>query len=105
MKIPNLLVAAVVSAGLALSVAAQAKEKKKHEEQEITSSDVPSEVQQAAEKQAKGAKIVRWEKEGANYEAVIEKDGKEWGYKFDANGKLLSKRSEAGEKGEKGEKY
>jgi YD repeat-containing protein len=31
--------------------------------------------------------------------------GKEWGYTFDANGKMLGKHSEAGEKGEKGEKY
>jgi hypothetical protein len=105
MKIPNLLVAAVVSASLALSVAAQAKGKKKHEEENINSSDVPQAVQQAAEKEAKGAQIVRWEKEGANYEAVVNKDGKEWGYRFDANGKLMSKHDESKEKGEKGEKY
>ena len=86
MKIPNLLVAAVVSASLALSVGVQAKGKKKHEEENINSSDVPQAVQQAAEKEAKGAQIVRWEKEGADYEAVVNKDGKEWGYKFDANG-------------------
>jgi uncharacterized membrane protein YkoI len=104
MKIPNVLVAAVVSASLALSVAAQAKEKK-HEEESISSADVPEAVQKAAEKQAKGSKIVRWEKEGANYEAVIDKDGKEWGMRFDANGKLVSKHEESKEKGEKGEKY
>jgi hypothetical protein len=104
MKIPNLLVAAVVSAGLALGVAAQAKEKK-HEEETVSSSDVPAAVQEAAEKQAKGSKIVRWEKEGVNYEAVIEKDGKEHGLRFDANGKLLGKHDESKEKGEKGEKY
>ena len=38
-------------------------------------------------------------------QAVVSKDGKEWGYKFDANGKLLGKHSEAGEHKEKGEKY
>jgi len=54
---------------------------------------------------SKGASIVRWEKEGADYEAVVNKDGKEWGYKFDANGKLLGKHSEAGEREKKGEKY
>jgi YD repeat-containing protein len=103
MKTPRLLTIAAVSAGLAFGVA-QAKEKK-HEEESIDSASVPQAVQQAAEKQTKGASIVRWEKEGANFEAVVSKDGKEWGYKFDANGKLLGKHSEAGEKGEKGEKY
>jgi hypothetical protein len=100
MKTPNLLTVIVVSAGLAFGATAQAKEKK-HEEQEINSSDVPAAVQKAAETKAKGAKIVRWEKEGADYEAVIEKDGKEWGYKFDANGKSLgSKHEESKEKEE-----
>jgi len=79
---------------------AQAKEKK-HDEESIKSSDVPAAVQKAAETEAKGGKIVRWEKEGGNYEAVIEKNGKEMGYKFDANGKVLSKHDEAKEKGEK----
>src|SRR5947209_4585430 len=103
MKTPKLLTIAAVSAGLAFGVA-QAKEKK-HEEENLSSSDVPQAVQQAADKQAKGGKIVRWEKEGANYEAVVSKDGKEWGYKFDANGKMLGKHSEAGEHKEKGERY
>jgi hypothetical protein len=94
MKTTNLLIAAVVSASLAFSVVAQAKE---HEEQNINSSDVPAAVQKTADKQAKGGKIVRWEKEGADYEAVIEKGGKEWGVKIDANGKMLSKHDESKE--------
>ena len=64
---------------------------------------MPQAVQQAADKQLKGASVVRWQKEGANYEAVIEKGGKEWGYKFDAYGKMLGKHSEASEKGGKEE--
>lgn len=103
MKTPKLFTIAAVSAGLAFSVA-QAKEKK-HEEENLNASDVPQAVQQAAEKQLKGASIVRWEKEGGAYEAVISKDGKEWGYKFSASGKMLGKHSEAAEKGEKGEKH
>jgi plastocyanin len=99
MKTKNLITAVAVSAGLVLSVAAQAKEK--HEEESISSADVPVEVQKAAETEAKGGKIVRWEKEGADYEAVIDKNGKEWGFKFDANGKLLGKHDESKEKGEK----
>ena len=101
MKTPKLIAVAAVSAGLAFGVAAQAKE---HEEQTLSSSDVPAAVQQAAEAQAKGGKIVRWEKEGANYEAVVEKNGKVWGFAFDANGKFLKKHSETAEHKTKGEK-
>jgi uncharacterized low-complexity protein len=75
MKITKLITAIAVSAALAFGVTAQAGEKK-HEEQEINSSDVPAAVQKAADSRAKGGKIVRWEKEGADYEAVIDKNGK-----------------------------
>ena len=96
MKAKNLITAAAVSAALLFSVAAQAKEEK-HEEQTINSSDVPAAVQQAAKAEAKGEPIVRWEKEGANYEAVIQKDGKRIGVEMDANGKVLRKHYEANE--------
>jgi hypothetical protein len=107
MKTTKLITAIAVSAGLAFGVTAQGGGKKKHEEENINSSDVPAAVQQAADKETKGSQVVRWEKEGANYEAVVAKDGKEWGYRFDANGKLLGKHNESKEKGktEKGEKY
>ena len=104
MKAKNLVTAAAVSAALSLSVTALAKEEK-HEEQTINSSDVPAAVQQAAQAEAKGGSIVRWEKEGANYEAVIQKNGKQIGVEMDANGKVLSKHDEAKEHKEKGEKY
>ena len=100
MKITKLIAAMAVSATLAFGVVAQAKEKK-HEEESVKSSDVPAAVMKAAEAQAKGGKIGRWEKEGANYEAVIDKGGKEWGFKIDATGKVLSKHEEKGEKEEK----
>jgi len=96
MKAKNLVTAAAVSAALSLSVTAQAKEEK-HEEQTINSSDVPAAVQQAAQAEAKGGSIVRWEKEGANYEAVIQKNGKQIGVEMNANGKVLSKHDEAKE--------
>ena len=96
MKAKNLVTAAAVSAALSLSVTALAKEEK-HEEQTINSSDVPAAVQQAAQAEAKGGSIVRWEKEGANYEAVIQKNGKQIGVEMDANGKVLSKHDEAKE--------
>ena len=104
MKTKNLLTVAAVSAGLAFGVATQAKEEK-HEEQTINSADIPAVVQSAAQTQAQGGTIVRWAKEGANFEAVIEKNGKQIGVEMDANGKLLSKHSEAKEHKEKGEKY
>ena len=102
MKTKNLFTVAAVSAGLAFGVAVQAKE---HEEQDISSSDVPAAVQQAAQTEAKGGTIVRWEKEGANFEAVIDKNGKQIGVEMDASGKVLSKHNEAKEHKAKGEKY
>ena|ERR1700716_3288240 len=101
MNTPKLFTIAAVSAGLAFGVVAQGHEK----EESISSSDVPAAVQKAAETQAKGGKIVRWGKEGANYEAVIDKNGKQWGVAFDANGKVVSKHDESKEHKEKGEKY
>ena len=96
----KLVITAIVGASLAFGAAAQAKE---HEEENIDSSKVPAAVQQAAEKEAAGGRIVRWEKEGKAYEAVIEKDGKQWGYRFDANGHMKGKHDESKEKGEKDE--
>jgi len=103
MKTKNLIVTAFISAGLAFGITAQAGEKK-HEEHSISSTDVPAAVQQAAQAEAKGGTIVRWEKEGANFEAVIDKNGKQVGVQIDANGKVLSKHNEAQEHKE-GEKY
>ena len=77
MKTTKLFAVAIISVGLSLGMTAQAKEKK-HEEQTINSSDVPAAVQTAGENEAKGGKILRWEKEGDNFEAVVEKHGKEW---------------------------
>jgi hypothetical protein len=100
MKTKNLLTITAVTAGLALAGIAQA-----HEEQNINSSDVPAAVQQAAQTAARGTNIVRWEKEGANYEAVINKNGKEIGIAIDPSGKVLNRHSEAKEHKGKGEKY
>jgi YD repeat-containing protein len=96
----KLIIAAIVGTSLTFGAVAQAKE---HEEENIDSSKVPAAVQQAAEKEAAGGRIVRWEKEGKAYEAVIEKDGKQWGYRFDANGNMKGKHDENTEKGEKNE--
>ena len=104
MKAKNLVTAAAVSAALLFSVTSQATEER-HEEQAINSSDVPAAVQQAAQAEAKGGSILRWEKEGANYEAVIQKKRKQIGVEMDANGKVLSKHDEAKEHKKHGSAY
>jgi hypothetical protein len=104
MKTINLVTVIAVSGGLMFSVAVQAKEKK-HQEESISSSDVPEAVQKAADTEAKGGQIVRWEKEGKNYEAVIDKNGKQWGVEINADGKVLSKHDESKEHKEKSEKH
>ena len=103
MKINRLFTVIAVTGGLVFGAAAQAKEK--HEEQTIGKADVPMAVQKSAETEAKGGRIVRWEKEGANYEAVIEKNGKQWGVEINGGGKVLNKHDESKEHKEKSEKY
>jgi hypothetical protein len=92
MKTKKLITIAAVSAGLAFGLAAQAKER---EGQTINSSDVPAAVQSAAQAQAQGGTIIRWEKEGTNFGAVIQKRNRQIGIEMDANGKLLSKHDES----------
>jgi hypothetical protein len=104
----TIITSSVLAVGLALCLPFALAKEKEHKEETISAADVPAAVQKAADTEAKGGKIVRWEKEGANFEAVIDKNGKEWGVKIDASGKVLSKHDEGtekGEKGEKGEKY
>ena len=77
-------------------------------EEAISMSDVPAAVQKTFNDEAAGGKIVRVEKEESNYEAVIEKDGKQTGVEVSADGKVVSRhdeKKEHKEKGEKDEKY
>jgi len=104
MRTQNLLTITAVSAGLAIAGIVQANEGK-HQEQSINSSEVPAAVQQAAKTEAKGANIVRWEKEGANYEAVINENGKEVGIAINPTGKVLNRHDEAKEQKGKRSKY
>lgn len=99
MKTNKIFIGLLIGGGLALSVLpAQAKER--GDEQDINAANVPLPVVNAAESAVQGAKILRWEKEGENYEAVVDKDGKEWGYTFGPHGKWLGKHEEGAEKGE-----
>ena len=97
----TIITSTVVAVGLALCLPFALAKEKEHDEENINQSDIPAAVQKAGEAQAKGGKIVRWEKEGSDYEVVIDKNGKEWGVKMDPNGKVLSKHDESKEKGEK----
>ena len=80
---------------------------KEHAEEIIPASAVPGVVQKAAEKEAQSGKLVQWEKEGKNYEAIVEKNGKQWGYVFDAKGHMKGKHDESKEteSSEKAEKH
>ena len=93
MKTKKVLTIAAISVGLAFGMTTQAANEK-HEGQTVKSSDVPAAVQSAAQAQAQGGRIVRWEKEGANFGAVIDKNGRQIGLEMDANGKVISKHNE-----------
>ena len=84
------------SAWTALSVDEEREEK-------LNPSDVPAAVQQAAQAEAKGGTIVRWEKEGSNYEAVIDNNGKQTGVELTPDGKVVSRHDESKEHKEKGD--
>ena len=101
MKTTKLVTAIALSAGLTFGAAAQAKEK--HEEETVSQADVPMAVQKAAEGEAKDGRIVRWERQGKDYEAVIEKNGKKWGVEINGSGKVLNKHDESKEHKEKKE--
>jgi uncharacterized membrane protein YkoI len=62
-------------------------------------------VRKTAEEEAKGGKILRWEREHGNYEVVVEKDGKQWGIEISETGKVLGKHDESKEAHQKNEKH
>jgi len=101
--VPAMAVATVLALGAWAPLFAE-----EEDEQVISISDVPAAVQKTFNDEAAGGKIVRVEKEESNYEAVIEKDGKQTGVEVSADGKVVSRHNESKEhkeKGEKGEKY
>ncbi len=102
MKMKNLIVAGVVAVALSTGVAVQANHEK---EEAIDMKSLPAAVQKTMKAEAKGGKIVRVEKEGTNYEAVVEKNGKQSGVEVNADGKVVNRHDESKEHKEKGEKY
>lgn len=71
----------LVIAGLLIGFAACA--------QKVKESEVPGAVKDAFKKSYKAAKEIKWEKEGANFEAEFEADEKEQSVVFDASGNLI----------------
>ncbi len=95
MKMTTLFAVVALCTSLAFAGLVQAKEKEQSAET-ISKADVPVAVQQAANTAAKGSRIVRWEKEGKRYDAVVKNDenGKRTRLIFDEKGKLLTRRDE-----------
>jgi hypothetical protein len=96
--IPAIAVVAVLTLGSWAPLSAE-----EEKEESLSSSAVPAAVQKAAEAEAKGGTIVRWETKGSNYEAVVEKGGKQTGGEITRDGKVVSRHNESKEHKEKGE--
>jgi len=94
-----------VIAGLACPALFSAEEEN---EQTVKMSDLPAAVQTTIKDKAGSNEIVKIEKkteEGKTvYEAVVNKNGKQWSIEVNAKGKFLKEYEESKEK-EKGEKY
>ena len=105
MKITKLLLAAVLSAGLAFALTAQATEE---QVESVDLKSLPAAVQKTIKEKAEGGEIVRIEKEKEDgkwvYEATVKKGSKEWEFKVDANGKYWKSDDDKHEHKEKGEK-
>src|SRR6266481_3534330 len=97
--VPVMAVATVLTLGAWTTLSAE-----EEKEEAISMSDVPAAVQKTFNDEAAGGKIVRVEKEENNFEAVIEKDGKQTGVEVSADGKVVSRHNESKEHKEKGEK-
>jgi uncharacterized membrane protein YkoI len=102
--VPVIAVASVLMLGVWTPLSAE-----EENEQTVKMSDLPAAVQTTIKDKAGSNEIVKIEKkteEGKTvYEAVVNKNGKEWSIEVDANGKFLKEYQESKEKEEKGEKY
>jgi uncharacterized membrane protein YkoI len=96
MKTKSVLLAAVIGAGLACSVAAQGKE---HPGEMVDMKSLPAAVQQTINQQAAGGEVVQVKREDDpngkwNYEVVVRSQGKERTFEVDPNGKLVKTHGE-----------
>ena len=95
----KLLLAAVVSTGLAFAVARAGE----HKGEKVDMKTLPAEVQKTITEHAAGGKIVRVDREDDkngkwNYEVVVKTDGKDWGFEVDPNGTFLKKHDDHSKK-------
>jgi len=99
-------VSIAVIGSLACPVFLTAAEEK---EETVKMSDLPTAVQTTIKDKAGSNEIVKIEKKTERgktvYEAVVNKNGKEWSIEVNEKGKFLKEYEESKEKGEKGEKY
>jgi hypothetical protein len=98
-KTTKAVLTAVIGAGLAFGVSAQAKEQP-GEMVELNS--LPAAVQQTIKEKAAGGEIVHVKREDDtngkwNYEVVVKTNGKESKFEVDPNGKFLKKHGETKE--------
>ena len=100
--VPVIAVATVLTLGAWTPLSAE-----EEKEEAVKMSDLPTAVQTTIKDKAGSNAIEKIEKkteEGKTvYEAVVNKNGKEWSIEVDANGKFLKQYEESKEK-EKGEK-
>jgi plastocyanin len=96
--VPAIALATVLTLGSWAPLSAE-----EEKEETLSASSVPAAVQKTAEAEAKGGTIVRWEKEGSNYEAVIENGKKQTGVEITLVGKVVNRHDESKEHKEKGE--
>lgn len=97
MKITSTLAAVVASAGLSLSVIAQAAE---HPGEAVKMKSLPAEVQKTIQDKAAGGEVVRVMREDDpngrwNYEVMVKTNGKTWQFEVDPKGKFVRKTGEA----------
>jgi hypothetical protein len=95
-----------VIAGLACPVLFSAEDE---DEQMVKMSELPAAVQMTIKDRAGSNEITRIEKKTEDgktvYEAVVNKNGKEWSIEVNEQGKFLKQYQEGKEKEEKGDKY
>lgn len=95
-KKTRVMLAAVISVGLACSAAAQLKERPG---EVVDLKSLPASVQQTINQKAAGGEIVQVKREDDangkwNYEVVVRMNGKESGFEVDPNGKFLRQHAE-----------
>jgi len=101
--VPAIAVATVLTLGAWTTVFAE-----EENEQTVKMSDLPAAVQTTIKDKVGSNDIVKIEKKTENgkivFEAVVNKNGKEWSIEVNEKGKFLKEYEESKEK-EKGEKY